>query len=211
MTEGPAPVTERGRRTRESIITSARGVFEANGFHETTMSDLAVAAEVSHGTVYTYFDSKEAVLSEICRGIVADFFVAVRVPDELRGNPWTRIEEGNRRYLIAYMKHARILAAVEQAAVADQHFRDLIVGLRRVFVDKAIGMLRRYQAEGLIDPGLRPDLAAPALVGMVESFARRWQDDEQAYELNQIVRTLTRLWTRAIGLAEPAPTANAKR
>ncbi len=199
------PVTERGRRTRAAIVASARDVFETNGFHDTTMSDLAAAADVSHGTVYTYFDSKEAVLSEVCRGLVTEMFAAVRVPDDLRSDPVTRIEEGNRRYLAAYIKHARMLEVVEQAATTEPHFRDLIDDLRRVFVDKATGTLRHFQADGLVEESLRPDIAGPALVGMVESFARRWHEHEQTYEPEQVVRTLTRLWARAIGLPDPAP------
>lgn len=210
MSEGP--VTERGRRTRNSIVRNARGVFEARGFSDTTMQDLAEAADVSHGTVYTYFDSKEAVLFEVCDGLVAEVFAAVRVPDDLRADPVARIEEGNRRYLAAYIKHARMLEVVEQAATTDQRFRDLIDGLRKVFVDKAAGTLRHFQADGLVDGSLRPDIAGPALVGMVESFARRWHDHEQTYEPEQVVRTLTRMWARAIGLPDqPTASSGVKR
>jgi len=199
------PSTERGRRTRDAIVRSARAVFETRGFHDTTMSDLASAAEVSHGTVYTYFDSKEAVLSEVCRGLAAEMFATIRVPDDLRSDPVARIEEGNRRYLAAYIKHARMLEVVEQAATTDQHFRELIEDLRRVFVDKATGTIRHFQADGLVESSLRPDIAGPALVGMVESFARRWHDHEQNFEPEQVVRTLTRLWAKAIGLPDQAP------
>jgi len=199
------PSTERGRRTRDAIVRSARAVFETRGFHDTTMSDLASAAEVSHGTVYTYFDSKEAVLSEVCRGLAAEMFATIRVPDDLRSDPVARIEEGNRRYLAAYIKHARMLEVVEQAATTHQHFRELIEDLRRVFVDKATGTIRHFQADGLVESSLRPDIAGPALVGMVESFARRWHDHEQNFEPEQVVRTLTRLWAKAIGLPDQAP------
>jgi len=205
------PATERGRRPPDAIVRSARGVFETRGFHDTTMSDLASAAEVSHGTVYTYFDSKEAVLSEVCRGLVAEMFATIRVPDDLRSDPVTRIEEGNRRYLAAYIKHARMLEVVEQAATTDPHFRELIEDLRRVFVDKATGTIRHFQADGLVEASLRPDIAGPALVGMVESFARRWHDHEQNFEPEQVVRTLTRLWARAIGLPDQAPASRGAR
>jgi len=113
------PLTERGRRTRERLLRSAREVFEQRGFDDTRMSDLTDAAGVSHGTVYTYFESKEAVLRAVCATVTDEVFAAVRVPDDLRTDPVARIAEGNRRYLRVYATHARMLEVVEQAATAD--------------------------------------------------------------------------------------------
>ena len=124
------PSTARGRRTRDGLVSAARAVFERRGFSDTRMSDIADAASVSHGTVYTYFPSKEAVLSEVCNAIVGEVFAAVRVPDDQRADPITWIEEGNRRYLRAYSNNARMLEVVEQAAAADPQFRELVDGLR---------------------------------------------------------------------------------
>ena len=59
------PLTDRGRRTRDALVASARGVFEERGYDATRMSDLAAAAGVSHGTVYTWFATKDAVLAAV--------------------------------------------------------------------------------------------------------------------------------------------------
>lgn len=197
---GTLPVTARGRRTRDALVRAAREVFEERGFDDARMSDIADAADVSHGTVYTYFDAKEELLAEVCHGLVGEVFAAVRVPDDLRADPVTRIHEGNRRYLAAYARNARMLEVVEQAATTSPRFRDLVDGLRAVFVEKARATLRRFQADGLADPALDPEIAGPALVGMVESFARRWHAHPEPYDPDVVVDTLTRLWTRGIGL-----------
>lgn len=199
-----APLTARGRRTRDALVGAARDVFEAKGYFDTTMSDVADAAGVSHGTVYTYFPAKDAVLRAVCNAVVGEVFAAVRVPEDLRADPVTRIAEGNRRYLRAYAAHARLLEVVEQAAATDEQFRELVDGLRGGFVEKAKATLRRYQAAGLADPSLDPEIAGHALVGMVESFSRRWHAHDGAYDLEQVVATLTLMWARAVGL--PAST-----
>jgi AcrR family transcriptional regulator len=199
------PVTPRGRRTRDRLLAGAREVFEARGFSDTRMSDISIAAGVSHGTVYTYFESKEAVLRALCTSVSAEVFEAVRVPDDLRIDPVRRIEEGNRRYLRVYASHARMLEVVEQAATADPGFRAVLDGLRAGFVEKAKGTLSRFQSDGLADPGVDIEIAGPALVGMVESFARRWYAHGAAYDVEHVVVTLSQLWARAIGLAVPDP------
>ena len=42
------PLTDRGRRTREAVLSSARSVFEEQGYGATRMGDIASAAGVAH-------------------------------------------------------------------------------------------------------------------------------------------------------------------
>ena len=50
---------------RRQIIEGARAVFLALGFDAASMSDIARKAGVSKGTLYVYFDSKEALFQAI--------------------------------------------------------------------------------------------------------------------------------------------------
>jgi TetR/AcrR family transcriptional regulator len=67
-------VTTRARRAREkeerrqSILRAARETFFENGFHRATVDDVAERAEVSKGTVYLYFESKETILAHLLLG-----------------------------------------------------------------------------------------------------------------------------------------------
>ena len=48
-------------KRRDSILAGAKRVFARKGYHATTMGDVAAAARVSYGSVYWYFESKEAL------------------------------------------------------------------------------------------------------------------------------------------------------
>ncbi|MBL8162873.1 MAG: TetR/AcrR family transcriptional regulator [Anaerolineae bacterium] len=50
---------------RNQILNAAAKVFAANGFHPTTIRDVAREAGVADGTIYNYFDSKTALLFAI--------------------------------------------------------------------------------------------------------------------------------------------------
>jgi len=50
---------------RRQILEGARAVFLNQGFDAASMGDIARAAKVSKGTLYVYFDSKEALFQEI--------------------------------------------------------------------------------------------------------------------------------------------------
>jgi len=51
--------------TRERILTSAAKLFAANGWDGTTTRDIAIAAQVATGTLFNYFQSKEAILAAL--------------------------------------------------------------------------------------------------------------------------------------------------
>jgi len=52
---------EEKEQRRDEILSAAKRVFAISGFHATTMADVAREAGVSYGTIYWYFDSKEAL------------------------------------------------------------------------------------------------------------------------------------------------------
>jgi len=51
------------RARRQQVLNAAYTCFSQNGFHETTMQDIAREAGVSYGVVYHYFNSKEDVIA----------------------------------------------------------------------------------------------------------------------------------------------------
>lgn len=205
----PAPATSRGRRTRAALVQAGRELFEELGFDNTRIDHVATRAGVSHGTFYTYFDSKESLLREIVHTVVGDIFSASRVgplvPD---ADAYARIETANRRYLRAVTENSRILKVLDTVADTREDFRVLRVQVREGFVARGMEGLTRLQAQGLADPDLPPRATASALGAMVESFAHLWQDPVEGLDEDAAVDVLTRLWAGAIGLrsdAWPAP------
>ena len=200
MTETTVPLTDRGRRTRDALVAAARRVFEERGYAATRMQDVAEAAGVSHGTVYTWFGSKDDLLTEVTHTIVGEVMDASR--DRASDvDPYARLAAANRRFLAGYRRNGRMLAVVEEAASADPEWVSLLDDLREVYVTRTRRTLRRLQADGHVAADVDPDVAAPALTGMVETFARRTAGSSAPPDAD--VEALTRLWARAVGLAVP--------
>jgi AcrR family transcriptional regulator len=203
---GRAPLSERGRRTRDRLVVAARGVFEARGFDATRMGDIAAAAGVSHGTVYTWFPTKEDVLHAAVDSVTEEMYSVLSTPDVT--DPIERIYLANARYLAVHRDTARLLEVVAQAAVNDASFRAVLTGLRRTHVDRVAKTIERMQNDGLVVQTLDARVSAAALCAMVEGFARHWLSGaaEPAGTLapdDRVVGTLTELWARALGLIEP--------
>jgi TetR/AcrR family transcriptional regulator len=64
MTTAQRRAREKARRQQE-ILEAAKEVFFEKGIHRATVDDVAAHAEVSKGTVYLYFQSKESILAHL--------------------------------------------------------------------------------------------------------------------------------------------------
>ncbi|WP_410602985.1 TetR/AcrR family transcriptional regulator [Amycolatopsis sp. lyj-90] len=71
-------------RTRQALIDAATELFERQGYDETTIADIAAAAEIGARTFFSYFASKEELLfpdaDERVRAAIEA--IATRGPDE---------------------------------------------------------------------------------------------------------------------------------
>ncbi len=199
------PVTDRGRRTRAALLRAGRELFEERGFADVRIDHVAERAGVSHGTFYTWFDSRESLLRQIVADVVEDVFASTVVGDRLPPEAaYARIEAANRLFLGAVTRHARILRVLDSLADTREEFRRLRVEIREAFVRRGMEGLVRLQELGLADEALPPRAAASALGAMVESFAHLWQDPVEDLDEDAAVDVLTRLWAGAIGLPRRA-------
>ena len=199
-----SPSTSKGRRTRSALVSAAREVFEEVGFRDARIADIAARSGTSYGVFYHYFESKEAVLEDLFTSITGEMFVASRVPAGVPDDPLSKIEAGNRQYLAAAARNARLLAVIEEMWVRDQRFRDLKLQIREPFLRRNEAAIRKLQAAGLADPQLDAALASTMLGGMVENFSLLWFVHGAPYDEQNAVATLTRLWANAIGLRDAA-------
>jgi AcrR family transcriptional regulator len=53
--------------TRATIFAAATQLFAQNGYHATTVADIATAAGVAKGTFFVHFPSKDAVIAALVR------------------------------------------------------------------------------------------------------------------------------------------------
>ncbi len=62
MDTGPGLRERKKQRTRETIAAAAHELFIERGYHETTLPQIAEAADVATRTIFAYFPSKEDIL-----------------------------------------------------------------------------------------------------------------------------------------------------
>lgn len=98
MTHQRLSATRRDRRIsarKNQILDAAATLFAEKGYHRTTTKDIAVVADISEGTIYNYFDSKEDLLLGILSRLVN--------PDDLEEVP-AGVQVDSREYLLAIVE-----------------------------------------------------------------------------------------------------------
>jgi AcrR family transcriptional regulator len=197
-----APVTARGRRTRDALLAAGRELLETRGWAGFTPEQVAAAAGVSYGTFYTYFESKDDLLRSIVRTVADQMFTDSLVAPETADDPYVRIVASNRGYLRAWRNASRVLRLVEQGAGEDDTLRKLLLEVRELYVHRGAEGLRRLQEAGLANQDLDPRMTAIVLGAMVEQMAHVIYSLREPLDEDDVVDHMSKLWAAAIGLRE---------
>jgi len=148
---------------REQIVSAAARVFAEKGYHRATTQDIAQEAEVSEGTIYNYFTSKDELLLAIVNrlGDLQDL-------EERLSNATA----GDARSLMNTILHERL-------EFTQQNFDMLRATLSEILVNPQLS--RRYYQELIL-----PTLAA------LEQFTQRLVEEHriQAIEAPLVSRVL---------------------
>lgn len=95
-------ITDRKKREREmrrqQILIAAKRVFTKKGYDKSTMEDIAREAELSPGTLYLYFKSKDELYASLCLRVLR--FINVKV-DHVINDPAASYPEKQENLLTA--------------------------------------------------------------------------------------------------------------
>ena len=151
------PVTrqERVQRKEDLIVGAARDVFLQRGFKGTTMAQIARGSGVADGTLYTYFQNKEA----LARAVVADFYKRLTESAQAGVDAVSSCEDRlrflARHHLVNVMEERRIL---EMMPLIDMHLEDYegseLFDLNKNYVVIFNRIIKDGQARGDIKPHL---------------------------------------------------------
>jgi AcrR family transcriptional regulator len=200
---GSLPNSERGRRTRRQLLVAAREVFERDGFLDARVTDISAAAGASHGSFYTYFESKTDIFRTLCAQEMDALYVGTggsegREDDD--PDPIARIERSNRRFVEIYKRNTALMGLLEQVTAYDEEVRKLRMAVRERAVSRIERSILALQEAGLADRDLDPFHSASALVTMVNSTVHFWLVLGEQFDEETLVHTLTQLWARALGI-----------
>lgn len=172
---------ERSRRERE-IIDAARDLFFEKGFDSTSVDEVAARLELSKGTIYLYFGSKEELYFAVAKdglAVARDLFHEAL---SAQGTGLKKLEAIGRAYISFWssqpeyrklLHDTRLRTPPERSGPQGQEFARIGA--------EAFGMMVEAIREGMKDGSIRRDtspekfafLASSAVDGILDRYERR--------------------------------------
>jgi AcrR family transcriptional regulator len=198
------PSQERSRATYDVIVDAAARVLERQGYAALTTNHVAKTAGVAVGSLYEYFDTKDAIVAEVVRRTVAT--VASEITAEYAAALRGSFDRNFRRFVHALFaaveKRARLVRVVWHDVPflweieEIQRLPELLLGIVRVGIPGATGswVVRDPEAATFL-------LTVMVSSAVVESVITR----PPQLTLAQLEEALTRFLAHALDLSAPGP------
>lgn len=195
--------TAKGEGTRRALLDAATRLFVEHGYHRTSVPDIVAAAGVGHGTFYEYFGSRRDILLAVTREAGDPI---ERIPVLKSPNLADRIRAEIFWYLSSRVEHLELTKVWHAAADVDPE----IAATRRRTRARRIERVRKGIVAAGVSSTVDPDIAAAALVAMIEEFTHRWFVEGDgpgtaAHDVVAAAETVSTLWLNAIGLKTSGP------
>lgn len=178
----PAPAKPRTRRTRRpraereaEILDAARAVFAERGYGAASMAEIAGRAGVVEGTVYSYFETKRALLIAVMKSfyerLIADTESGLRA---VRGTE-NQLRFVIRRHLETFGSDLGLCRVILSEARPDVALYDeAVLDLNRRYTGLALRVLEEGIADGSLRSDLVPSVIRDLLYGGIEHAVWRF-------------------------------------
>lgn len=161
------------RDTRQSaILEAARDLFSRQGYHRTTMPEIARAAGASVGLIYYHFPSKEAILLAVVQEFHAQGQEAFQEPND-QMDPFERLDTAIRDLYTAIDRFSKVFVILykDLSSLAREE-RKRIYALEEENVNHVIAFIEAGQRMGRFTPDIpNVPLLAANIIGLGHLWA----------------------------------------
>ncbi|SHG77108.1 TetR/AcrR family transcriptional regulator [Streptoalloteichus hindustanus] len=157
---------------REEILQAAVRVFARKGFTAARIDDVAAEAGIAKGSVYLYFDSRDALLAAVFDSYAAHSAGVLAARSQ--GSPLERLADlvsTTIQFLASHPDHARVLLDLWSSGPPLD-----MAAVYREYREAVAGLLREAHAAGELRPGIG-ERHATVIVGAIEGCLVQWLVD----------------------------------
>jgi TetR/AcrR family fatty acid metabolism transcriptional regulator len=182
------------------ILEAAVKVFARQGFHQSTVAQIAKEAGVADGTIYLYFKNKDDILVQFFSFRAKQVFESFREEVDRAQTSADKLRNLVRRHLAEFQRdrdgavvyqvetHQNSRMAEAQIREMSQMYRDLIAEI-----------IEQGQQEGTIRKDLYVGLVKRFIIGAVDEVINTWLHSDGEYDLVSMADPLVELFIKGIG------------
>lgn len=181
--------------SRQEILRTAARLFQEQGYHATSMNDVAAALKLSKGGLYHHFQSKDEILFQIMNH-------AMDITEERVINPARSIRDPEERLRNLIRLHIDVVLSVRDREITvmlhENHplppvLRKRINARKKDYIHFVEGVIADVQRVKHSKPVVDPKAAAFALLGMV-NWIYQWYKPDGSLREEDLVRQYTEIF-----------------
>lgn len=169
--------------TRNKILQSAVKLFSKNNYHAVSMTQIAKGAEISKGTLYWHFDSKEELFREIAVGGITHFNNLFEDIAQKDISSDEKIREMVECVLETLIKHLGIMDVFRNnVELISRDFKDTIEAKHKENIEIVTRIVEQGIEEGLIKGENPTDISTMILSVLFTSHTKELLDNAEKVE-----------------------------
>jgi len=148
------------QQRREEIIQAAEKVFFTKGFDKSTMDDIAESAELSKGTLYLYFKSKEDLHMAVARKAIGLLNSITDGVNKVQGNALEKLLHIGRACIEFSNSHPDHMKAIMTLEGFDLQSISLTIEEMQdmIYKESPVGMVIQIVEQGVGEKLIRSDI-----------------------------------------------------
>ncbi|MDJ1476140.1 TetR/AcrR family transcriptional regulator [Bacillus sp. LS15-K4] len=190
----------RSLETKKKLLHSGYTTFIHYGFQKTTITQIIKHAETGYGTAYVYFKNKDDLLIVLMEDVMNQFYnIAERsFSPQTKEEAHKMIQNQVRAFLQLAEKERPILQVVQEAIGLSKEIRQKWDEIQERFINSITQDITYSQKSGLAQTELNKEIVARAWFAMNEMFLWTIVKNDRKLVLEEIVYTLTEMYTTGL-------------
>jgi TetR/AcrR family fatty acid metabolism transcriptional regulator len=182
------------------ILEAAVKVFARQGFHQSTVAQIAKEAGVADGTIYLYFKNKDDILVQFFNFRAKQVFESFREEVDRAETSSDKLRNLVRRHLAEFQRD-RAGAVVYQVEThqSSRLAEAQIKEMSKMYRDLISEIIEQGQQEGTIRRDLYVGLVKRFIIGGVDEVINTWLHADGEYDLVSMADPLVELFMKGIG------------
>jgi AcrR family transcriptional regulator len=157
------------RRTRKAeILQAAQKVISQKGYAATSIADILEEAEISRGTFYIYFESREAVFQELIDGFIHELMEKIQTVRKEDGDPVQLLFANVKRVVDLLFDNRELTVILLREAVAHDRSVDQKLHHLYAFLHRKLASALKNGAEWGLIRKVDVDVVSLALIGSIK-------------------------------------------
>jgi TetR/AcrR family fatty acid metabolism transcriptional regulator len=187
----------------DRILEAAVKVFARQGFHQSTVAQIAKEARVADGTIYLYFKNKDDILLHFFNFKAKQVFDRFREAVGRGGTSLEKLRNLVRVHLAEFQRDPDMAVVYEiethqSSRLAETQIREMA----KMYQDILAEIIELGQQEGAIRKNLYVGLVKRFILGAVEETINTWLRSGRMYDLVSMADPLVDLVLNGIGNVE---------